>query len=328
MTKPFPYPPHHLADRVGSLRDATNPREYYDELGRKARSDILERLPQGWTFSGKRVLDFGCGAGRVLRHFGAEAIDAEIHGCDIDGASVVWLDEHLSPPFHVFLNGAEPPLDQPSSSYDLIWGISVFTHLTDTWSRWLIELYRLLVPQGLLYLTFSGRGMSSWITGEQWDETRVGMNVLKYGQGWDLGGPMVVHSPWWIKEHWGRAFEIISLVPDGFASETSFGQGSVLMRKRDVAIDVPLLEQMAPDDPREALALSHNVAQLCAESATLRRECQDIKASLATSRQRCSDLEAQLAEIGSQFSTLTNSRSWRLTKPLRFAAQKARAARG
>src|SRR5262249_35844948 len=111
-------------------------------------------------------------------------------------------------------------------------------------------------------------------------------------------------------------------------SETSFGQGSVLMRKRDVAIDVPLLEQIASHDPREALALSHNVAQLRAESATLRQECQDIKASLAASRQRHSDLEAQVGEIRTQFSTLTNSRSWRLTKPLRLAAQKARARRG
>jgi len=323
----LPYPPLELANRVGSLESATEPMKYYDEIGLRAYTEIVGRLPPDWTFAGKRILDFGCGAGRTLRHFVGEAIETEVWGCDIDEPSIDWLSEHLCPPFHVFLNGTEPPLDQPSSSFDLIWGISVFTHLTDSWSRWLIELHRLLKADGLLYLTFMGSGTSQLIAGEPWDENKVGMNVLKYGQSWDLGGPMVMHSPWWIEEHWGRAFEIISLSPDGFGGDPSFGHGSVLMRKRDHTVDAGMLEQIAPGDMREAVALAHNVKQLRAETLNLRCECGHVNSLLRESLEHKRALETGIADLNGRLWTLENSRSWNLTRPLRSVAHHIRVAR-
>jgi SAM-dependent methyltransferase len=269
-TLPLPYPPLELANRVGSLAAATDPLAYYDKLGRETRDGIVGRLPPDWTFSGKRILDFGCGAGRTLRHFTAEAAEAELWGCDIDEESIRWMQEQMCPPFHAFVNGPEPPLDQPDAGFDLIWAISVFTHLASNWSQWLIELHRLLKPDGLLFVTFMGRGMSQEIAGEPWDENSFGMNVIKNGQSWDLGGPMVLHSPWWIEEHWGRAFEIVSLTPDGFASKPWLDHGYVLMCKRDQTIDPDELERIAAGDPRETHALAHNVEQLHGESLDLR----------------------------------------------------------
>jgi SAM-dependent methyltransferase len=323
----MPYPPLELAHRVGSLEGAAEPLEYYDQLGRRIRDEIVGRLPSEWTFAGKRILDFGCGAGRTLRHFGSEATESEVWGCDIDEASIDWMREHLCPPLHVLVNRPEPPLDQPSSSFDLIWAISVFTHLTDTWSEWLAELHRLLNANGLLYLTFMGSGMSELIAGEPWDENRFGMNVFKYGQSWDLGGPMVMHSPWWIEAHWGRAFEIVSLVPDGFASEPSHGHGSVLMRKRDRQITPQMLERIGPGDSRETQAMAHNLKQLQAECATLRSQSKELGLCLNDSLEQRKALEARLAELESSMSILANSRSWRLTRPLRSLAHRVRLAR-
>jgi len=160
------------------------------------REDIVQALPESWSFEGKRVLDFGCGAGRTLRHFIDVARSCELWGCDIDGASIAWLQEQLCPPLNVFRNGTEPPLPHPDGTFDLIWAVSVFTHLTDTWSRWLLELRRVLADDGLIYLTFMGPGTSQDIAGEAWDDGCYGMNVLHPGQGWEHGGPMVLHSPW------------------------------------------------------------------------------------------------------------------------------------
>ncbi len=298
--------------------------ETYDELGRLAYAEIVARLPSGWTFPGKRILDFGCGGGRTLRHFAKEAAEAEVWGCDIDEPSIAWLGEHLCPPFHVFLNGPEPPLDQPSASFDLIWGISVFTHLATTWSAWLVELHRLLRPDGLLYLTFMGRGTSEWIAGEAWDESRVGMNVLRFGQSWDMGGPMVMHSPWWIQEHWGRAFDIVAISPDGFGKDPAFSHGFVLMRKKDQAIDAEMLERLAVEDPREARALAHNVSQLQTETEALRGDRDYLSSMLAESRVQTQNAEAQLADLSSKLSVLEHSKSWNLTRPLRSAAHRIR----
>jgi SAM-dependent methyltransferase len=321
------YPPLELANRVGSLEGAAEPLKYYDDLGAQAYSEIVARLPADWVFAGKRVLDFGCGAGRTLRHFVKESREAQVWGCDIDEPSIAWLSENLCPPFHTFLNGSEPPMDQPSSSFDLIWGISVFTHLTDSWSHWLVELHRLLKPDGLLFLTFMGSGTVETIAGESWDENKFGMNVLKYGQNWDLGGPMVIHSPWWIEEHWGRTFDIVSLAPDGFGGDPSFSHGCVLMRKRDRALDAEGLEQIALDDRREATALAHNVSQLRAETLDLRRDRGHLDSLLTDSRVRAQNLEAQIAELNRRLSVLEHSRSWRLTRPLRSVAHQVRVAR-
>lgn len=291
------HPPFELANRVGSLADAAKPFDYYDELGRGTRDGIVKQLPSDWTFSGKRILDFGCGAGRTLMHFTAETSEAEFWGCDIDEPSIRWMEEQMTPPFHVFVNGPEPPLDQPDSSFDLIWAVSVFTHLASSWSRWLVELHRLLKPDGLLFVTFMGRGMSEVIAGEPWNDDSFGMNVIKYGQSWDLGGPMIMHSPWWIEEHWGRAFEILSLVPDGFANKPWLDHGSVLMRKRHQAIEPEELERIVQGDARETRALAHNVKQLHLECLDLRAGLGYLDSQLEERSLEKGVLEAQVSDL-------------------------------
>lgn len=291
---PLPLPPAELAVRVGQPTGETF--ACYEEIGRSAHAEILDILPPGWDFEGKRVLDFGCGAGRVLRQFASEAEVAAMVGCDIDGPSVDWLNANLSPPFSAVRNEERPPLPWADRSFDLILAISVFTHITDQWSAWLCELHRLLDHGGLLAATFLGPGMSELIAREPWNEDLIGMNSLKPGLTWDRGGPCVLHSPWWIREHWGRAFEIDSLHPSGFGEEDrSLGHGFVLLRKKEVAVSPRSLEEPG-DDPRERRALLHNLEQLQRESAELERMNEHSRLLLAQ---------------------VERSLSWRVTRPLR-----------
>jgi SAM-dependent methyltransferase len=251
----------------------------YDRIGHESRASIVSLLPDDWTWEGKDVLDFGCGAGRTLRHFIQEAETATFSGCDIDRESIDWLAENLSPPLHVFASDEMPPLPVPSGSFDLVYALSVFTHLTESWSAWLLELHRVLKDGGLVIATFIGPGIAHIVTDEIWEEERIGMNVLKAGQSWDLGGPTVLHSPWWIRAHWGRAFDVIDLRLAGFGQPSSqehgvgsrsAGQGVVLMRKRAVELTREELERPEPGEPREALAALNNVGQLSRELVALR----------------------------------------------------------
>lgn len=276
-----PYPPIELATRVGELHGADF--DLYELIGRTVRDEILAALPEDWTFDGKRVLDFGCGAGRTLRHFLEEAEVGSFFGCDIDAPSIAWLQSNLSPPLHPFTNEEKPPLRLESESLDLIWAISVFTHISDHWAAWLAELHRVLRDGGLLIATIFGPGLS-----EEWTEAtpdprlergdpmvneadRTGMNVLHHGRSWDQGGPAVFLSAWWIEAHWGRAFEIISICEEGFAPMPGWrGQGLLLARKRPVAITVEELKRIDPDEPREIAALRHNIRQLHHEAQKAR----------------------------------------------------------
>jgi SAM-dependent methyltransferase len=282
-----PHPPAELIRYVGH-KDPARQLEDFERFGRRYRDAILDLLPPDWTFEGKRVLDFGCGSGRVLRHFLAEAEVAELHGCDIDPASIAWLQKTLSPPLHVFRNEEKPGLPFPDRHFDLIWAMSVFNVLTDNWSGWLSELHRVLREGGLLLATFVGEGGSEFVAREPWVEERVGMNVLAYGVSWEEGGPMVLHSPWWIREHWGRAFEILELRPT-----TEWGEGLVTMRRREVRVTPEDLERIDPRDERELRALRHNLRQVQREGVLVQ--------------------QAHAAELRD----LEQSRSWRLTRPLR-----------
>jgi hypothetical protein len=138
---------------------------------------------------------------------------------------------------------------------------------------------------------------------------------------------MVMHSPWWIQEHWGRGFEVISLVPDGFASLTEVGQGSVLLRKRDEAINPTMLERIAPGDERETHALMHNIDQLQRECASLRRDREYVESQLVSAGERNNLLEHQTLDLTRRLAVIESSRSWNMTKPLRAVAQSLRATR-
>lgn len=148
-----PLPSPELARRVGVL-DQADPLPSFDEIGRGTKEMLVRVQPDGWFENGKRILDFGCGPGKALRHFLPEAERCEFYGCDIHEPSIRWLAENFSPPLEVFVCSEAPPLPQPDEHFDLIWAMSVFTHLTDYWSDWLLELHRLLRPDGRLIATF------------------------------------------------------------------------------------------------------------------------------------------------------------------------------
>lgn len=267
LERAAPLPPRPLAIRAG-VPDPADVIASYRAVGRDSRATILELLGAQWSFAGKRVLDFGCGSGKVMRHFLSEAGDCELWGCDIDERSIEWINSELNPPLHAFANGEAPPLDQPSESFDLIWSVSVFTHLTDHWADWLAELHRVLKPGGLAIVSFLGGAMYEVWNDEAWVSDRIGMTVLNHGQDWELGGPTVFHSPWWLREHWGRAFEIVRMREGSAPRE----HGLVLLRRRPgVEVTPALLEHIdAGREPREVDALRWQIHMLQREGAALR----------------------------------------------------------
>jgi SAM-dependent methyltransferase len=169
MESAAPLPPRALALRAG-VPDPADVIGSYRAVGRDSRATILELLGPGWSWEGN----------------------------DIDQRSIAWLQRELSPPLHAFVNRSAPPLDQPDGVFDLVWSVSVFTRITDHWAGWLAELHRVLAPGGLAILSFLDAAMYETWTGGEWDEDSIGMTVLNHGQDWELGGPTVFHSPWWL----------------------------------------------------------------------------------------------------------------------------------
>jgi SAM-dependent methyltransferase len=271
----FPIPPADLIVRAGATPGGDFAAEYL--AGAAGMKELLMSLLDengGPAVPGAPVvLDFGCGAGNVIRHFDAEARSGEVWGCDIDERSIDWLERNLTPPFRFrALSPSAPVLPLPSDHFDLVYAISVFTHLADEWAAWLLELHRVLAPSGILVTTFLGEGMADAERAGPWEEDRVGMNVLRDGQDWEGGGPTVFLSDWWIRLHWGRAFEILDIHHDrdDRGNVVPNTHGYVLARKREGSFTSGQLTALQADEPREIAALAHNIEQLHADDRHLR----------------------------------------------------------
>jgi SAM-dependent methyltransferase len=289
-----PIPPRDLMERTGGRQPDLSDewfREFHEESGRARKAAIVEALPDGYSFEGRRVLDFGCGSGRVLRQFLPEAVAGEFWGCDLHSPTIAWLDEHLSPPLRFYVND-EIPTPHPDGYFDLVYAISVFTHITHDWSAWLLELHRILRPDGLLLVTFCGPEFWGASLSEPPAQDQLGICMQLLGQRLDDkgSGPRVLHSPWWLRSHWGRAFEIVSLEPSGFAGDHP-GHGLVVGRKRDVSLTPDDLEWPEPGEPRELAGLRRQLLVLEAEAMEMaerweRQRARSARLSEALERQR------------------------------------------
>jgi SAM-dependent methyltransferase len=116
-----------------------------------------------------RILDFGCGYGRILRQFKAAFPEARLAACDILPEAVDFCAETF---------GAEPvyAADDPGETqlegkFDLIWLGSLFTHLDAArWKSLLDLLERALEPEGLMMFTTQGRFIRDQIAERTWQD--------------------------------------------------------------------------------------------------------------------------------------------------------------
>jgi SAM-dependent methyltransferase len=149
-----PTPPAELMDRVAGHHE----RITFKLGGIKCFGDFQELIQRHCRAAPvRRLLDWGCGCGRVTTHFLREHTGTEVFGCDIDKDAVAWCAENLDGGRFSHI-GLWPPLPYAAATFDVITGYSVFTHLTrQAQAAWLAELKRVLVPGGILIASVHGR---------------------------------------------------------------------------------------------------------------------------------------------------------------------------
>lgn len=104
-----------------------------------------------------RLLDFGCGWGRILRLFMKDIRPEHLFG--IDSTSRFLMEARRCNPALGFLQtGLAPPTMITAGSFNLIVSFSVFSHLDEFIAGlWINEFHRLLRPGGLAVITTQSR---------------------------------------------------------------------------------------------------------------------------------------------------------------------------
>jgi SAM-dependent methyltransferase len=163
---PTVLPPVEMMGRVGSPDEPDyllNIRDYVGDL-----------IAQAKLTPDSRILDIGCGCGRIATGFARFLSDkASYVGFDVWSEGVEWCTEHISAvrpnfAFHVvdahnnYYHADDTGAGNhfglsfvPDGAFDCVFALSVFTHLKLPDARQYLSLVRrALAPTGLAYLTF------------------------------------------------------------------------------------------------------------------------------------------------------------------------------
>jgi SAM-dependent methyltransferase len=159
------------------------------------------------------ILDFGCGCGRVVRHWRHLAASVQIHGSDYNADLVAWCRAGL--PFaHFAVNPPGPPLVYQAGKFDFVSAFSVFTHLPEELQPlWLDELGRVLKRRGHLLFTTHGRSYAVHLAEEERRRFDDGSTVIQVGGEPGTNAFNSFHPPKAVERLLADRFDVLEHVP-------------------------------------------------------------------------------------------------------------------
>jgi ubiquinone/menaquinone biosynthesis C-methylase UbiE len=185
----------------------------------------LQDLAAKYDIRGGRYFDFGGSTGRVFRQFAIQTDAWDVWSCDFKISSVEFNLKYFPSKVRVFLNTSFPSLPLPDQYFDLISAYSVFTHINETETGWLLELRRTLRVGGIA--CFSIHNNDTWPTRNKtmrdtFEKFRPdianeptlpeGKTVVTFRED-DPYNCHAFHSDTHIRQNWGRFFEICEIQP-------------------------------------------------------------------------------------------------------------------
>lgn len=226
----IPLPPVDLSHRIIRVRNMATFETWGYSIKRKYEEAVRPHLAA--HDERPRLLDWGCGCGRLARFFVGST---DYYGIDIDREAVEWCRGAIpGGQFRVQSLQAETAFE--SDFFDIVIGNSIFTHLREQDQfAWLAELRRIAKPDGIVAVSVNcatslfnaGNKPAIVATLRQRGFCDTGPElVLKGVTVDDSYYRNIYHTHDYIRETWSRYFSIEEIVP-GFAGNM---QDLVLMR--------------------------------------------------------------------------------------------------
>ncbi len=216
----MPVPPASLRLRVGEAS-----RHIYLITGERLFRRLLNQLKKYIKLEDcQSILDWGCGCGRLIRNFPEVVPSHRLHGCDIDPDAIKWLKENF-PDMAFEAISPYPPTHYSDSQFDFIYGISVFTHLTEqTQFMWLEELKRISKKDSIVAVTVHGETTTDPSLADPLSEAgiadRKGDRWMFFRHFLDDGYyRLTKHRKDYVIDKWSNYFEILDFVDKGIGRQ-------------------------------------------------------------------------------------------------------------
>lgn len=214
------------------------------------------------------ILDFGCGCGRMTRFLNDCGDAYRPSACDVNAVLVRWCADHLQG-VETVQNELVPPTPYPDDAFDLVYSLSIFTHLPkDRAVLWLEEMGRILAPNGVLIVTTHGlpaldiiresplhqglfglsgddvTGVAKRLKKDRFVFVNYAQDTLRVAEAGEEYGNTFIHPEYFVAEWQHGTLEVLQHLPGGLRS----WQDIVILRRR------------LPDHPRSRPRL---VSWLC-----------------------------------------------------------------
>jgi SAM-dependent methyltransferase len=179
------------------------------------------------------ILDFGCGCGRVTRHWRSLTPSTSISGTDFNPDLIAWCRHNLT--FASFTtNRLQPPLPYASASFDLVYAFSVFSHFPLELQRpWLNELMRILKPGGRLLFSVHGDFYMPSLTGAERQRYEKGELVVRHNLAAGTNRCAAFHPPSYVRRELLAGLDLVEFVPEGALGNPR--QDTYFIRKSEAA---------------------------------------------------------------------------------------------
>lgn len=212
-------PPAHLQTRVSG---------YYNDFFGHGQS-LINQLNAGLMAAGEErtlaqfdhILDFGCGCGRTLIPLAMHSANPSgLHGVDIDPEAVTWLAESYPQIGSVKLNAAWPAMLHEQETFDVVYAISVFTHLPEDMEQaWLADISRVSRKGGYALLTVHGNAFFHHLTPRAVQQVQQDGFFYASADTLTDGLPEYYrnsyHTERYIQERWSQHFDVVKVIPMG-----------------------------------------------------------------------------------------------------------------
>lgn len=205
----------------------------YYHGGRTTAKWITDLISPHLTSESHRILDWGCGPARVIRHLPKVLGDRNTYyGCDYNAETISWCQQHI-PGVSFSLNQINPPLPYQREFFNAVYGISIFTHLSaENHRKWVEELHHILFPQGIALITTHGEAFKAKLTDSEQVAFNSGRLVIRSQAKEGQRMYAAFHPPVYLATLFNdNGFEVISHTP-GVQREEYIEQDTWILRKR------------------------------------------------------------------------------------------------